>query len=98
MKSYRNLLLVLSLAGLVAPCWGQDKRPDAKNQLPHTKLTPAKITPDLCGLTYRVSTSSAGCQAHFDQGLAYYYSYVWMEAARSFETATRCDPNCAMAW
>jgi hypothetical protein len=21
-----------------------------------------------------------------------------MEAARSFETATRCDPDCAMAW
>src|SRR5205823_3003513 len=26
------------------------------------------------------------------------YSYVWMEAARSFETATKHDPNCAMAW
>src|SRR5262249_11506284 len=38
------------------------------------------------------------CQAHFDQGLGYFYSYVWMEAARSFETATRFDPDCAMAW
>src|SRR5207253_4359720 len=32
------------------------------------------------------------------QGLGYTYSYVWMEAARSFETAIRHDPDCAMAW
>src|SRR5262249_21716779 len=30
--------------------------------------------------------------------LGYYYSYVWMEAARSFETATQYDPNCGLAW
>src|SRR6185436_14722800 len=34
----------------------------------------------------------------FDQGLGYFYSYVWMEAARSFETALKHDPDCAMAW
>jgi tetratricopeptide (TPR) repeat protein len=33
-----------------------------------------------------------------DQALGYYYSYVWMEAARSFETAATVDPNCAFAW
>src|SRR5262249_48842724 len=32
------------------------------------------------------------------QGLGWYYSYVWMEAARSFETALAHDPECAMAW
>jgi Tfp pilus assembly protein PilF len=61
-------------------------------------LAPSKLVPNLCVLTYRVSTLSPECQAFFDQGLGYYYSYVWMEAARSFETATQRDPDCALAW
>ena len=72
------------------------KKEDEK--LPNTRLAPAKIFPDLCIYRYRVSTDSPECQAFFDQGLGYFYSYVWMEAARSFETAARHDPNCPMAW
>jgi tetratricopeptide (TPR) repeat protein len=69
-----------------------------EQKLPITKLAPAKIFPNLCLLKYRVSTNSPECQTYFDQGLGYFYSYVWMEAARSFETAAKYDPNCAMAW
>ncbi len=69
---------------------------DAK--LPITGLAPAKYVPDLCGVRYAVTTNSPDCQKFFDQGLGYWYSYVWLEAARSFETATRYDPECAMAW
>jgi hypothetical protein len=83
----------------------EDKKPDPKaverkddGKMPHTKLAKAKLIPDLCVLKYRVSTASPWCQEFVDQGLAYYYSYVWMEAARSFETATIFDPDCAMAW
>jgi tetratricopeptide (TPR) repeat protein len=72
--------------------------PNLPATLPMTKLAPGKIVPNLCLLQYRVSTTSPQCQAFFDQGLGYYYSYVWMEAARAFETATVLDPNCAMAW
>jgi tetratricopeptide (TPR) repeat protein len=72
------------------------KKEDEK--LPNTRLAPAKIFPDLCIYRYRVSTDSPECQAYVDQGFGFYYSYVWMEAARSFETATKLDPNCAMAW
>ena len=84
-----------------------DKKPQEKKieekkkddgRLPHTKLMPAKLIPDLCVVKYRVSTASPECQAYFDQALGYYYSYVWMEAARSFETALKYDPNCALAW
>ncbi len=82
-----------------------DKKPDPKatskkddGKLAHTKLVPAKLVPDMCKLTYRVSTSSSECQAFVDQGLAFYYSYVWMESARCFETALKHDPNCAFAW
>src|SRR5437762_10941201 len=67
-------------------------------KLPITGLAPAKIFPNLCLYKYRVSTSSPQCQAYVDQGLGFFYSYVWMESARSFETATKCDPNCALAW
>ncbi len=61
-------------------------------------LAPSKISPNLCLVRYRVGTDSPECQAFFDQGLGYFYSYVWMESARSFETAVMHDPNCAMAW
>jgi tetratricopeptide (TPR) repeat protein len=45
-----------------------------------------------------VGTNNPACQNHLDQGLGYFYSYVWIEAVRSMETATRLDPSCAMAW
>ena len=66
--------------------------------LPMTKLAPAKRVLEQCELRYRISTTSPDCQDFFDQALGYYYSYVWMEAARSFETALRHDPNCPLAW
>lgn len=67
-------------------------------KLPLSGLAPAKLVPNLCVYRYRVSTNSPECQALVDQGLGYYHSYVWMEAARSFETAARIDPDCAVAW
>jgi len=69
---------------------------DAK--LPMTGLAPAKYVSGLCVVSYPVTTNSPECQKFFDQGLGYFYSYVWTEAARSFETALRHDPDCALAW
>lgn len=69
-----------------------------KDVLPLTGIAPAKLFPDLCKYQYRVTTQSAECQKLCDQALGFYYSYVWIEAARSFETALRHDPDCAMAW
>jgi Tfp pilus assembly protein PilF len=63
-----------------------------------TGLATSKLVADLCLLRYPISTNSPECQAYFDQGLGYFYSYVWMEAARSFETALQYDPECPMAW
>ncbi len=71
------------------------KKDDGK--LPQTKLAPAKLVPDLCLVKYPIQTRSPECQAFFDQGLGFFYSYVWMEAARSFETALKHDPDCAIA-
>ena len=36
-------------------------------------------------------------QALYDQGLAYLHSFVWIEAARSFNAALRVDPKLALA-
>ncbi|HQR06285.1 MAG TPA: tetratricopeptide repeat protein [Gemmatales bacterium] len=72
--------------------------PKPTEALPLSGLAPAKLQKDLCSLSYRISTQSEECQKFFDQGLGYFYSYVWTEAARSFETALRHDPQCAMAW
>ncbi len=68
------------------------------SKMPRTGLSPAKLIPNLCSVHYRISTSSPDCQAFFDQGLGYLYSYVWMESSRSFETAVQKDPDCALAW
>src|SRR5579871_439634 len=73
-------------------------KPLAVAKLPLCGLAPSKYVPDLCLVRYRVSTASPECQAFFDQGLGYFYSYVWMEAARAFETAAAYDPDCALAW
>ena len=105
-----GIILVTFISGTAfAQTGDKEKKADPKkdtksaeksdpNRLPHTKLMPAKLVPDLCLVKYRVSTASPECQAFFDQGIGYYYSYVWMEAARSFETAAKHDPNCALAW
>ena len=44
-----------------------------------------------------VKTGSPEAQTFYDQGLAYLHSYVWLEAARSFNQALRIDPQLAMA-
>jgi len=71
--------------------------PPTSDKMPITKLKPAVLVPGQCVLHYPVSTSSEKCQAYVDQALGYFYSYVWMEAARSFETALQHDPQCAFA-
>jgi len=66
--------------------------------MPITKLAPAILVPNLCHYKYRVTTPSEQAQEFIDQSLGYYYSYVWMEAARSAETALKHDPECAYGW
>lgn len=67
-------------------------------KMPWSGLTPAKHVPGLCVLSYPIGTTSPDAQRFFDQALGYYYSYVWNEAARCFETAVHHDPDCALAW
>lgn len=68
------------------------------DRMPRTRLRPAVYVPNLCVYHYPVGSRSAECQRFVDQALGYFYSYVWIEAARSAETALRHDPECAYAW
>lgn len=47
---------------------------------------------------FPVSTSSAGAQRYFDQGIAFLYAFNHDESIRSFQAAAELDPQCAMAW
>src|SRR4051812_17749692 len=58
------------------PAAGRPGKP-AADKLPLSGLAPGKLIPDLCLVRYRISTTSPQCQAFFDQGLGYFYSYVW---------------------
>jgi hypothetical protein len=101
----RTALALCTLVVFYATLHAQEPKKDEPNKaaapdnrLPHCKLPPAALIPNLCVVKYRISTASPECQAFFDQGLGFYYSYTWAEAVRSFETATKYDPGCAMAW
>jgi tetratricopeptide (TPR) repeat protein len=63
-----------------------------------TALSPAKLLPGISPLHHPITTSSPEAQAFYDQGLGFQHSFVYMEAARSFERATQLDPSCAMAF
>ncbi len=95
----RRTIFTAVVFAALTPILSAAPRPRGGNELlPLSGVKASKIAPNLCVYSYRISTTSPECQAFFDQGLGYYYSYVWMEAARSFETALEHDPNCPMAW
>jgi protein-disulfide isomerase len=59
---------------------------------------PLRLRHDIGNLHEKVTTSSAEAQAFYDQGISYFASYVWIEAARSFHQALRVDPTLAAAY
>lgn len=47
---------------------------------------------------FPINTSSEKAQEMFNQGMAYYYSFDYVQAARSFHDGVRLDPEAAMIW
>ncbi len=88
------LVSTVAFMTAAAPAESQPLRP----KLPITGLPAALHPAELCTYHYGVSTASEECQKFCDEAFGYYYSYVWIEAARSFETALSHDPECAIAW
>jgi hypothetical protein len=52
----------------------------------------------ISNLHQKVTTPSAKAPAFYEQGLNYFSSYVWIEAARSFHQALRLDSTLAAAY
>ena len=46
----------------------------------------------------KVTAASPEAEKYVQQGLKFYYGFVHSAALRSFEQATKLDPNCAMAY
>jgi tetratricopeptide (TPR) repeat protein len=97
------LFFLVCVIGLgVRPATGQED-PHANHQsvgyVPRTILErPLPIRKGTGTVHETVTTSSKEAQAFYDQGLAYLHSYVWVEAARSFNQALRHDGKLAMAY
>jgi tetratricopeptide (TPR) repeat protein len=108
------LVFLVSLFCLVIPLPAQHEHPAATpvQAMQHTSSEPEEIGwvpreildrpvslhEGLGPVHEKVTTSSPEAQKYYDQGLAYLHSYVWIEAARSFNQALHLDPKMAMAY
>lgn len=79
------LLLIIGLASHLSTLQADDDRSTG-------------LYPGFTGYARTVTTESAEAQRRFDQGIQLLYGYNHDEAIRSFESAARIDPGCAMAW
>src|SRR5213075_1033948 len=59
---------------------------------------PPTLDEGLGDLHWKVSTSNAGAQRFFDQGMRYLYAFNHEQAVRSFTHATELDPELAMGY
>lgn len=59
---------------------------------------PGPLLDGLGNLHHPVTTSSKTAQRYFDQGFILLYAFNHKEAIRSFRSAAKIDPACAMAW
>ncbi len=93
------LLLAFSLmATLAAPAEHPPGCADMAGTVSRALMErPLGLTDAAGHMHQQVSTRSAEAQAYYDQGIAFLSSYVWIEAARSFNEALRRDPDLAMA-
>ena len=91
---------VLTLAcalGAQAPQAEHAHRPASSATALEIAQRPVTIRTGIGSAHDAVATASKDAQAFYDQGLAYLHSYVWIEAARSFNQALRVDPKLALA-
>lgn len=88
-------LVVVVATGLSAiPTWAQShpngEQAQVQDSVPRFS--------GLGSLRRTVTTKSPAAQEYFNQGLAFLYAFNHDEANRSFQQATKEDPDCAMAW
>jgi tetratricopeptide (TPR) repeat protein len=91
-----SFLLVLAGTGVLVVTGQHSAHP-----IPVVPLTllerPVTMRTGIGSVHDMVATKSAEAQRFYDQGLAHLHSYVWIEAARSFNRAVALDPSLAIA-
>lgn len=68
-----------------------------ERSLAEITASPVPLRDGIGVVNERVTTASPDANKFYDQGVAYLHSFVWIEAARSFNQALRIDPSLAMA-
>lgn len=102
---FRSFVLALFLFSVVVVCpahinaQGDHVHHTAVGWVPREILQrPTKLREGIGTVNEVVTTTSREAQAFYNQGAAYLHSYLWIEAARSFNQALHHDPNLAMAY
>lgn len=91
------LLVVLGLLQNAHAAVGSRQSPVASPSIVEIARRPVPLRTGIGPAHDAVSTLSPQAQAFYDQGLAYLHSYVWIEAARSFNQALTLDSRLAVA-
>jgi tetratricopeptide (TPR) repeat protein len=79
------LVVAILAAAILAPSAAEEK-------------LPGPLFDGLGDLHRPVTTTSPRAQRYFDQGLALLFGFNHKEAIRSFQSAAKIDPDCAMAY
>ena len=94
-----GVYLLLACAGIAYAQHQVHGEDDSVGWIPREILKrPVQLRRDIGNVHEKVTTKSPEAQAFYDQGLNYFNSYVWIEAARSFHQALRLDPSMAAAY
>ncbi|MGH0035722.1 MAG: tetratricopeptide repeat protein [Myxococcota bacterium] len=90
----------LSLVALLAQgaCAPHSPEPAAPSMAEQPAPDQPKLLDGLGGQKHPITTTSALAQRYFDQGLILTFGFNHEAAVRSFEAATRFDPECAMCF
>jgi tetratricopeptide (TPR) repeat protein len=95
----QSILVCAALCAATAPALSQEHSHDHVESIPLELLQrPVPLRTGIGPMHDPVTTQSKDAQAYYDQGISYLHSYVWIEAARSFNQALRLDPKLAMAY
>jgi tetratricopeptide (TPR) repeat protein len=92
------MMLLLAAAFSVVQSQHAHPAPPASTAILEVAQRPVALRTGIGAAHDTIGTSSKDAQAFYDQGLAYLHSYVWLEAARSFQQALRADPKLAIAY
>lgn len=99
MRRILPILLLLAVPAAAAAQSAHDHGTTVAGRIPREiieRAVPART--GIGKVSHPTSAKSAEAQAFYEQGLAYLHSYVWLEAARSFNQAIRIEPTFALAW